>query len=272
MPNGTVWSPQNYDKVFHGLVPLRSALANSYNLATARIGMEVGVKNVIRTMQQLGVSREMKPYPSLLLGAVALTPLEVMQMYHTLASAGFRSPLRAIREVLNNQGEPLQRYPWSVEKVAEPGPLYLLNHAMQYAVRSGTGRGIYRFLQPSINVAGKTGTSDDLRDSWFAGYTEDKLGVVWIGKDNNEPTGLTGSSGALRVWAEIFAAINPRSGEPSRPDNVELVLIDQESGLLASNDCDEAAEIPFIKGSSPTELAPCAGGTVGAGGWVKGLF
>jgi penicillin-binding protein 1B len=183
-------------------------------------------------------------------------------MYDTLASGGYRTPLRAIREVLTARGEPLTRYPLSVEKVIDAPSMYLLNTALQNVVRNGTGRGVYRRLPESLVIAGKTGTSDDLRDSWFAGYTGDKLGVVWVGMDNNDPTGLTGATGAMRVWADIFRNIGAHSPIDSPPASIKMVKIDRESYLRADDDCTNTVELPFIDGSAPQQPAPCAGGTV----------
>lgn len=273
MDGGDLWEPQNFDHQYHGLVPLHRALAKSYNLSTARLGLDLGVPAVVNTLRRLGIERQLKPYPSLLLGAIALTPIEVTQMYHTLSTGGFHTPLRAIRAIMTGQGEPLQRYPLSVKKVFNGAPMYLLNTALQEAVRNGTGRAVYYKVPESTIIAGKTGTSDDLRDSWFAGYTQDMVGVVWIGKDNNDPMGLTGSAGALRVWADIFQTINPQSSAITKPVEIETAIIDTESGLIGDSGCDSTEKLPFIKGSVPVEVAPCAGGSGSPrGGWFKGLF
>ena len=260
LDTGDLWAPENYDHEFHGEVPLITALSNSYNLSAARVGLDVGVPRVIDTLQRLGVTREMKPYPSLLLGAVQLSPMEVAQMYHTLASGGFRTPLRAIREVLTSKGEPLTRYPLSVEKEFDAAQIYLLNTALKTVMRTGTGRYAYTSLPESLVISGKTGTSDDLRDSWFAGYTGDKLGVVWLGKDNNEPTQLTGSSGALRVWTDIFRNIRPQSAVDTVPEAIEMAKVDRDTYLLADSHCSDTIELPFIKGQIPALPAPCAEG------------
>jgi penicillin-binding protein 1B len=199
-------------------------------------------------------------------------------MYHTLATGGFRTPLRSIREVLTAQGEPLQRYPLSVEKVFPSEPVFLVNSVLKETTRSGTGRGVYRHVPDSLTVAGKTGTSNDLRDSWFAGFTGDKLGVVWVGRDNNEPAHLTGSQGALRVWGDIFKAINPQSAIETVPANVEMVNIDTDNSLLADSGCDSAIKLPFIKGTTPEEYSTCTGNIFDGGsessgkGWFERLF
>jgi penicillin-binding protein 1B len=177
-------------------------------------------------VKRLGVTRELDPYPSMLLGAMSLTPLEMTQMYQTLASGGFHTPLRAIREVLTADGAPLQRYPLAIEQVIDPAPVFLLTTALQEAVRQGTARTLSRSLALSIAVAGKTGTTDDLRDSWFAGFTGSHLAVVWLGRDNNLPTGLTGASGALTVWDAMMRRVSSESLRLMPPQNVEFITVD----------------------------------------------
>jgi len=255
------WEPRNYDRINHGQVPLRTALANSYNVATARLGSELGVRNVLDFAHRLGINRELPPFASSLLGAVDLSPLDVAQMYQVLGSGGFRAPLRAIREVLTADGKPLQHYALSVEQVVDPGPAYLLTAALQGVVREGTGRDLAKYLPPGLNPAGKTGTTDDFRDSWFAGYTGDRVAVVWVGYDDNRPGSFTGASGALPIWGELMARLHPEPLALPRPENVELVSIDPPSGLRADHACVGAEEIPFVRGSAPEDFAPCARST-----------
>jgi penicillin-binding protein 1B len=260
-PGRPVWEPQNYDRVSHGQVPLRTALANSYNVATARLGAALGVRNVLDCVRRLGIDRDLPPYASSLLGAVDLSPLEVAQMYQAIGSGGFHAPLRAIREVLTAAGEPLQHYELSVEQVIDPGPAYLLTDALQGVVREGTARGLGNYLSPDLNPAGKTGTTDDFRDSWFAGYTGDRVAVVWVGYDDNRPTTFTGASGAMPVWGELMSRLHPEPLAPPLPENVELLWIDPGTGLRADRKCSDAVEIPFIRGSAPVDFAPCASST-----------
>ena len=257
MDSGKVWQPMNYSKEFHGMVPLHTALAHSYNLSTARLGLDIGIPEVINTLHGLGISRDMDAYPSLLLGAVALSPLEVTQMYHTLANGGFRAQLRSIRAVLTVEGQPLQRYALSINQVFDSASIFLVDTALQEAVRKGTGRSLYQVLPDSLNVAGKTGTTDDLRDSWFAGFTSDRLAVVWLGVDDNRPSGLTGASGALRVWGDIIKAIGAQPGTLVQPENIEMVWIDPKTNLRADSACEGAVQLPFILGSSPQDWSPC---------------
>ncbi|MCP3665064.1 MAG: penicillin-binding protein 1B [Gammaproteobacteria bacterium] len=264
-----LWSPRNYDRKTHGDVPLHKALSASYNLATVRLGMSLGLGEIRDLLSELGVGRPINPVPAMLLGAVSLSPLEVAQLYQTMAAGGFYSPLRAIREVLASDGQPLQRYPLTVNQVVESGPVYLLNHNLQEVVQQGTGRGLSRFISPEMGVAGKTGTTDDLRDSWFAGFSGDKVGVVWIGRDDNSPAGLTGSSGALPLWGDMMRRLRPAPLILTPPDEVEMAWVIPETGLLANEYCKGSVEIPFIQGSAPTITADCARG---ASSMIKRLF
>jgi penicillin-binding protein 1B len=267
------WQPQNYDRIFHGQVPLRLALAHSYNVASARLGLELGLSEVLDNARRLGVERELPPYAASLLGAVDLAPLEVTQMYQTIASGGFRTPLRAIREVLTADGQPLQRYALAVEQVFPAAPVYLLTAAMQDVVSEGTAAGLQEFLSPSLKLAGKTGTTDELRDAWFAGFSGDRLAVVWVGYDDNRPAGLTGATGALPVWGELMRKLDPEPLAPPLPENVERVWIDPPSGLRADRDCAGAIELPFVRGSAPEESAPCARSPVKKiKNWFRRLF
>jgi penicillin-binding protein 1B len=261
--DGSTWMPKNYDGKEHGDVPLHEALARSYNLATVRLGLDVGVDEVIETLRMLGVNQPIDPYPSLFLGALALTPMEVAQLYQTLASGGFRSPLRSIREVLDASGEPLQRYPLTVERARAAAPVYLVNRAMQEVVETGTARYAKQALGPGLRLAGKTGTTDNLRDSWFAGFGGDLVAVVWVGRDDNKPAGLSGSSGALRVWVDLLKGVNPSPLDLAPPESVEEVKVDPDTGLLAAGNC-AATPLPFIRGYAPYEFAPCAGQGEGA--------
>ncbi|MCI0506576.1 MAG: penicillin-binding protein 1B, partial [Gammaproteobacteria bacterium] len=178
-----------------------------------------------------------------------------------------------IREVLTVKGEPLQRYPLAIQQVYDSTPVYLVTYAMQIAARYGTGRGMYRILPEDLVVASKTGTSNDLRDSWFAGFAGDKLGIIWVGMDNNEPIGLTGSSGALPIWVDIFKQISLTPGNETPPPNIEMVKIDTATGLRGGFGCKETVELPFIIGTAPSESSPCTEVEGGKGfRWLRELF
>jgi penicillin-binding protein 1B len=129
-------------------------------------------------------------------------------------------------------------------------------------VRKGTGRGLQRFLAADFNIAGKTGTTDDLRDSWFAGFSGDRVAVVWVGRDDNKPAELTGASGALQIWGDTLRRLQPEPLSLTPPESVEMISIDTASGLRAGGWCSAVRQYPFIIGSAPTEHASCAGGAV----------
>lgn len=242
---GKQWEPDNYDHRSHGEVMLYQALAHSYNLATARLGLELGLDKVIDTLHRLGIRQSLKPYPSLLLGAADMTLLDVSQLYQGLASGGFLVPLRSIRAVLDAEGEPLQRYSIQIQRVIDPGPAMLATWALQSVVTEGTGRSLNRFFSPETGLAGKTGTTNGLRDSWFAGFDGEKLGVVWLGRDDNQSMGLTGSSGAMQVWADVFKRIGVVPLIVAEPEEIEWHRVDLSTGGLAGAGCADTVEVPF---------------------------
>jgi penicillin-binding protein 1B len=254
---GQRWTPANYDKRYHGRVTLRDALARSYNVPAVRVGLDVDVINVAKMLQRLGLDRELKPYPSLLLGGTDVTPFEIAQVYEGIASGGFRIPLRAIREVTNSTGQSLQHYALDVEKAVDPGPAYLVTNAMQQVVKAGTASAMKSKLSPDLNIAGKTGTTDDYRDTWFAGFSGDRLAVVWLGRDDNKSTGLSGASGALRVWMDLMAGLKLEPLDAPPPAGVEEVWVDPRSGLRLSQGCRRGQLVPFLAGSEPHGSASC---------------
>jgi len=255
--DGQVWSPQNYDRKAHGTVYLYQGLANSYNLSSAKLGLELGVPNVLKTLERLGVTRKWPAYPSMLLGAGALTPMEVADMYQTMANGGFNTPLRGIRSVLTAEGEPLKRYPYQIQQRFDAGAIYLLQNAMQRTMREGTGRSVYSRLPSSLALAGKTGTSNDSRDSWFAGFSQDLLAVVWLGRDDNGPTPLTGATGALQVWTDFMVKADPLPLDMPLPDNVVQAWVNATSGQGSDPSCPNAVQMPYIRGSEPVPGQAC---------------
>jgi penicillin-binding protein 1B len=248
---GTVWRPKNYDDTVHGRTSLYEALVKSYNLATVRLGMEVGLDEVAESLRRLGIERPLKPFPSLLLGAAELSPVEVTQMYQTLAGGGFRVPVRAIREVTSARGEPLSRYPLSLRQAFEPGPVFLVVEAMRGVMSQGTGRSSRARLGERVVAAGKTGTTDGLRDSWFAGFTEDRLAVVWLGHDDNTPAGLSGANGALQVWIDMMKALKPRPLAARAPSDVEWAWTNVRQGRTTRTRCPGSVRFPYVRGSQP---------------------
>lgn len=255
-PGGQFWEPNNFDKKEHGQVPLHTALSRSYNLSTAHLGLDIGLDSVIQTLQKLGMQREMDPYPSLLLGAQGMPVIEVAGLYQTIAANGFQIPLRAIRMVTDSLGNELSRYPYEVRQTVSPESMHLLQYALHEVTREGTARSIHAQL-PSLNAAGKTGTSNDQRDSWFAGFTGNRLAVIWLGKDDNSPLPFTGSGGALKVWVDLMKKEKPESYSAPAPEGVEYLWIDQETGYLSDERCLGAVPVPFLKGTKPEYRVDC---------------
>lgn len=272
---------------------LIDALVNSYNVSTARLGIGLGLDNVVHTLQALGVEKDIPAYPSLVLGALELSPFEVAQMYQIIAANGYKTTLRAILSVIDQQGETLQRYPLAVQQVVPPEANYLITTALQEVAKTGTARSLQRRLPPQSAVAGKTGTTNDLRDSWFAGFSGEHVGVVWVGRDDYEPTRLTGATGALPLWADVFKGIDTQPLIPVEPDELEWHQVSREDGVILAQNCSGGQWLPFLPGSIQQPLFDCRPGAEnpefeqlgepdlpraeepssgGAINWFKGLF
>ena len=264
-----IWEPENYDMQFHGDVIMYEALLKSYNIPAARLGLELGLADITSTLKKLGSDKVIPPYPSVTLGAFDMSPFEMARVYQTFAANGFNSSLRSVRAVLDAHANPLQRYELDVNRDTDPAAISLINFVLHNVTQSGTARRLAEELD--FAVAGKTGTSDDLNDSWFAGFSGDKLGVVWVGFDDHRTTGLTGSSGAMRIWSQLFKSISTTPFRAEMPADVHMVWIDRESGLLSDKGCENAVELPFIKGSEPAESAECAPGGSPLD-WLKNIF
>src|SRR5690606_9326278 len=226
-------------------------------MATVRLGMEVGLEPIANLLMRLGLEQRPRPYPSLLLGAVSLTPYEVAQIYNSLANGGFRTPLKSVRAVVSEDGERVQRYPLEIAAAADAGDVYALNRALVEVMERGTGASARRALVRDVTAAGKTGTSDDLRDSWFAGFTSDRLVVAWVGNDQNQPTGLTGSTGAARVWTRVLNAIDTVPYSMPPPAGFEMTFIDFDTGLATDSACPQAVELPLLLVHVPPQARAC---------------
>ena len=247
------WRPRNHDGRAHGPVLLRDALVHSYNLATVRLGLDVGLERVRDTIRALGVSRPFATFPAMLLGTVELAPIEVNAMYHSLATGGLRQPLRAIRSVTDRHGRSLGRYPERATRVADSDVVFLVTHALRGVLSEGTGRRARELLGRGQVLAGKTGTTDGLRDSWFAGYGADRVAVVWVGRDDNRSVNLSGASGALEVWARLMRSIGAASISDVAPRGVEWHWVSRDEGRRIEAACTAAMRLPFVTGRLPPE-------------------
>ncbi len=266
-PNQENWQPQNYDKKYHGDVTLYQSLLKSYNVPAVRTGLDVGLENVIKTLAALGYQKPVSVFPSLTLGTMNMSPLDVANIYQTFANNGFHSPLRSVHAVLDKERQPLERYSLEVDNQVNPEAVVLVNSALIDVAKYGTAKRLAKQLP--LQVAGKTGTSDDLRDSWFAGFSGDVMAVVWTGFDDNRPTTLTGSSGAMKIWKNLFTDVAYKPYQLPRMKGLEKHWVDTKNGLLSEKGCENAVELLFIEGSEPQQKSDCAGG---GSNWFLDLF
>ncbi len=258
LPNGRRWNPGNSDGRSHGRVRLIQALAQSYNQATVRVGLDVGPERLSDLMKVLA-GLAPAPHPSLILGAVDLSPYAMAQLYQFLASGGQIQPLRAVRGVLDAKGQAINRYDNAPDPAQEGDAIAarLVTLGLQSAVANGTGRQLVRDGLGHLQAAGKTGTSNDSRDSWFAGWSGDHLAVIWVGNDQNQPTGLYGGTGAMRVWSALFAKL------PSAPlavggAGIEWAWVSSSEFATTDAGCAGAGRFAFVQGYLPEAHRGCA--------------
>lgn len=255
-PNGRVWSPSNDDHIAHGQVPLVEALAKSYNLASVHLGMDLGVERVAKFLRSFGLDN-VQANPSLLLGAVDLSPYQVTQLYQYFAADSHALPLSTLRGVNDAQGKTIKRYTVQQGQGEYQPAERLTRWAMQQVAEYGTAASLGDSSLAWLHVAGKTGTSDSQRDSWFAGFTGAHLGVVWVGRDDNKPTGLWGATGALRVWKAIFEKLPTRPLPTSPGSGIEFAWVNPQTGQGTPPECQGARQYPFIAGYAPPVQDHC---------------
>ena len=284
------WTPENYDKTYHGTVTVRTALEKSLNVATVKLAQEVGLDRVADIAHALGIRSPLNPVPSLALGTSEVIPLEIAVAYATIANGGMKTDPLAIKEVVDQNNRVLERRTLEMDQVLTPQEAYLLIHLLEGVVEEGTGRGV-RSLGVSRPVAGKTGTSSDYRDAWFVGFTPDLLALVWVGfdqdvldhnRDSKETSKvdqgkahLTGAAAAVPIWADFIKQAT--EGLPPSdfvvPPGIIFEKINPDTGLVSTFRCPEGVEEAFIKGTQPTErCAPSTGLTKGVWQWFKNLL
>jgi penicillin-binding protein 1B len=281
---GKLWQPENFTRENYGPVPLVRALAESLNDATVNLGMDIGLESVAHSLQRFGLDSPPPQNPSLLLGTLDLTPLEVAQLYGGLANGGFRTTLRAVRAVISADGKALKAFPVEVDSVAQADAVYEVDSMLEQVIERGTGKPARYVLPRGLVVAGKTGTSSDLRDSWFAGFSGDDLAVVWVGYDDDRVAGFTGETGALPVWSHLMADIAMSSWNVPMPDSLQEVTIDYATGFRADGACSsDLVTLPVPPGTNPPLKPGCPqsfGAAIGstvqqalqhAGRWLQGL-
>ncbi len=255
---GKIWKPANSDNREHGDVNLVDALAQSYNLATVRLGLDVGLEKIAKVMEALVPGSKVQRLPSITLGAVDMSPIQIAQAYQYLASDGKLMPLVAVRGVLDRNGRALSRYSTGKGPQDLVQASRLVTYALQQTAKRGTAAALVNLGLGDLHVAGKTGTSNDLRDSWFAGYTGSHLAVVWMGRDDYKQTKLYGATGAMRVWARLIKDIPTTALRPDFTDDPQMVWINPYNNTLTDPQCEGAVQRPFVRGYEPNEYAGCA--------------
>jgi penicillin-binding protein 1B len=252
-----VWKPQNYDNQFHGNTPVREALVKSYNIPAVRAAIQAGVPNVVETASRIGVRSKLEPYPSISLGSFEVTPLEMAYAYSVFANQGVKAEPVAILSVIARDGHVLESRVVEMERVADPGLMYVMNDILKDVVSRGTAARV-RAMGFTRPFAGKTGTTNDYRDAWFVGYSPRILTLVWIGYDDGRNMGLSGSSAAVPIWARYMKRVNGLIAEEEfrRPDNVVTREIDPTTGFLTTPYCPETITELFVQGTAPDRLCP----------------
>lgn len=253
------WSPGNYEGRYYGVVTVRRALEQSLNAAFVRIGLSVGLGAIARAARAVGVEQEIDQVPSMILGSVTVPPLQMAESYTTMARMGSRVPLHTIRYVAREGGrdpagageiEPVQVFP--------ARDVFLAVHLMEGVMNRGTAARA-RALGFRKPAAGKTGTTNDKRDAWFIGFTPRTLGLVWVGFDGNQPTGLSGSDAAVPIWARMMSRIT--DGQPASefpvPAGIQFAQIDATTGGLATEFCPREAIVNEAFKSGTTPARPC---------------
>jgi len=254
LEDGSEWRPDNFDKTSHGRILLKDALVNSYNLATVRIGMELGLENVVAEIGRIVPAGVKDLNPSVLLGALSYSPLEVSIIYSSFANGGNQVSAAAVRGICNETGTLVESMPErEPNQVLDPAAVYLVDTVLQEVLTSGTARDSRLYGMPE-GVCGKTGTSDDLRDSWFVGFTPDIIVTTWLGADEYQKIGYTGATGAMPVASMILSRLSPDVVWPV-PQDIVICSIDPSNGKLASFWSGRGVKICYIRGTEPREVS-----------------
>ena len=251
-----VWSPGNYDGSFHGWVTVRTALEESYNVATARLALQTGLGAIVETARRLGITTDLRALPALALGAFEVSPLELAGVYSTFATLGMRPEIHGLRAALDRRGRPVEGLAVAPpEAVLSDAAAYVVTSILQGVLVRGTGAGARR-QGLSGPLAGKTGTTNGRRDNWFAGYSPRRTTVVWVGYDDNAKTRMSGARAALPLWTRFTQRAAPPGGYQgfAAPRGVATAVIDPETGGLATDSCPEILTEVFLVGTVPDEI------------------
>ncbi len=241
---GNVWRPDNFDHVFRGDLPLYQAYSNSINIPAVNVGLDIGVDKVANTLEGLGVESHINQYPSLLLGALELSSYEVAQVYTTLANDGAYTRLTSISALTDNSGKLLYQHKPQWQQRFPQDATYMTKYGMKRVTKDGTGKRLNKHF-PTIQLAGKTGTSNNLRDSWYGGFDQNTVTIAWVGRDDNQSTGLTGAVGALELYIRYLRQLNPQSLADERPEGIRWAFINEQTGLQAPPGCGKVIQLPI---------------------------
>jgi len=254
--DGNIWEPRNYDRKLHGEMSLYQAFIRSYNLPFIWLGIEGGLEALAQNMELIKLLKHDVVYPSMLLGTTEMSAYEVAQMFQVIANNGYFTPLTTIRSVTDQGSRTLNRIPLDSLKLFDAARMIQVQRAMIGVSEHGTARYLAeRFEERTL--AGKTGTTSDARDSWFAGFSNRLLGVVWLGRDDNASIKLSGSSGALRVWADIMELQGFEAFKLTRDDSLAWRYIDPLGGGISQQKCANSVLLPVPKDRIPTARSPC---------------
>jgi penicillin-binding protein 1B len=248
--NDQDWQPQNFDKQYRGNVSLIDALVDSLNIPTVRLGLQLGLPAINDGLRKLGLNRKVKLHPAALLGAIELSPLEVTQLYQTLANNGMHQQLTTLYAVTDANGHVLHMRNHQLTQRYNNEEIYLLQYALMQAAKTGTAKMLNRQF-PGVSLAGKTGTSSDYRDSWFSGFDQETLTTVWLGRDDNKTIGLTGATGALGVFSRYYSLQPPDSLIRAMPEQVSLQAFSLNTGYAEAQNCLNILLLPAISVEMP---------------------
>ncbi|MFT5220483.1 MAG: penicillin-binding protein 1B [Planctomycetota bacterium] len=254
--DGNIWAPRNYDRKVHGEMTLYQAFIKSYNLPFVNLGVNGGLEKLARNLEKIKLLKHEVIYPSMLLGTSPMSVFEVAQMYQVIANNGYFTPLTTIRTVTDQQFNTLSRVPFDSVKLFDEAQMMQVQRAMVGVSEQGTARYLAQRFK-SKTLAAKTGTTNEARDSWFAGFTDRLLSVVWLGRDDNGPIGLTGSSGALRVWADIMDKHGFNSFKLNRNADLHWYPTNPILGGITGKNCINSVLLPFLKSQIPDYQSPC---------------
>lgn len=268
--DGTDWSPKNYDDKFRGQVNLIDALVESLNVPTVNLGMAIGLTNIADTFHVLGFDKDIIVRPSILLGSINMSPIEVNQFYLPLASKGYSKQGHTITRIISAKDETLWKFDMINQQLFSTHASYLLDFALSKVTKQGTAKSLTWRLK-NKEVLGKTGTTNDQRDSWFVGYDNNHLVISWVGRDDNKPTKLTGSSGALVLFADYMNKQGVVDRKLRRPESVGFVSFEIETGNAVLDDCAETRSLPAIT-TYLQKLETCSKKLPKKRSWLDKLF